>query len=318
MLVATHTLPLDALRAAFGPRLREGQPIARYTSARIGGNADALIETLSVGELTEAAQTMWKMGLPFLVLGGGSNMLVSDAGVREVVLLNGASVVRFDETGKHPSVWAESGAGLGVIARQAAAKGLGGLEWAAGIPGTLGGAVTGNAGAHGGDVAGVLNLATILHQDKGKQDWSALDFAFTYRESWIKRHPGQAVVLSAQLALTRKPETEIRAQMETFLAYRRLTQPPGASMGSMFKNPQGESAGRLIEAAGLKGKRIGNAQISPLHGNFFLNLGDARALDVYALIEEARRAVLKQAGIELELEVQLVGEWNAQGSAQAD
>jgi UDP-N-acetylmuramate dehydrogenase len=310
MLVATRALPLDALRSAFGTRLREGQPIARYTSARIGGNADALIEARSLGELTEAAQTMWKMGLPFLVLGGGSNMLVSDAGVREVVLLNEASLVRFDETSQHPSVWAESGAGLGVIARQAATKGLGGLEWAAGIPGTLGGAVTGNAGAHGGDVAGVLNLATILHQDKGKQDWSALDFAFAYRESWIKRHPGQAVVLSAQLALMRKPEAEIRSQMETFLAYRRQTQPPGASMGSMFKNPQGESAGRLIEAAGLKGKRIGNAQISPLHGNFFLNLGDARAVDVYALIEEARQVVLKQAGVELELEVQLVGEWN--------
>lgn len=309
MLVTTRALPLDALRIAFGARLRENELIARYTSARIGGPADALVEARSLGELAEAAQTLWKLGLPFVVLGGGSNMLISDAGVHEVVLLNEASLVRFEESGQHPSVWAESGASLGVIARQAAAKGLGGLEWAAGIPGTLGGAVTGNAGAHGGDVAGVLNLATILHQEKGRQDWSALDFAFAYRESWIKRHPGQAVVLSAQLALVCKPQDEIRAQMETFLAYRRLTQPPGASMGSMFKNPKGESAGRLIEAAGLKGKRIGNAQISPLHGNFFLNLGDARAVDVYALIEEARVAVLKQAGIELELEVQLVGEW---------
>jgi len=219
--------------------------------------------------------------------------------------------VQFHE-GSSPSVWAESGAGLGSLARQAARKGLGGLEWAAGVPGTLGGAVAGNAGAHGGDVAARLQLATILHREKGRQDWTPADLGFAYRESWLKRNPGQGVVLSAQLALVPRPEAEIRAEMDTFQAYRRLTQPPGASMGSMFKNPANNSAGRLIEQAGLKGKRIGNAQISPLHGNFFLNLGEARAADVYALIQEARQAVLKTAGIELELEVQLVGEWPTQ------
>jgi UDP-N-acetylmuramate dehydrogenase len=310
MLVMSPALPLDALRSAFGERLRTAQPVARYTSARIGGSADALVDVRSADELAEAAQTLWRLGLPFIVMGGGSNMLVSDAGVREVVILNQSEKILFHEVGNDPSVWAESGAGLGAIARQAAQKGLSGLEWAAGIPGTLGGAVSGNAGAHGGDVSTSLDLATILHREKGRQDWSGADLAFAYRESWLKRNPGQAVVLSAQLALSRKPEAEIRAQMDTFLAYRRLTQPPGASMGSMFKNPAGGSAGRLIEAAGLKGKRIGNAQISPLHANFFLNLGEARSADVLALIEEARRAVQQQAGIELELEVQLVGEWS--------
>jgi UDP-N-acetylmuramate dehydrogenase len=253
---------------------------------------------------------VWRLGLPFIVMGGGSNMLVSDNGVREVVILNQSEKIVFHEVGNDPSVWAESGAGLGAIARQAAQKGLSGLEWAAGIPGTLGGAVSGNAGAHGGDVSTSLDLATILHREEGRQDWGGAELAFAYRESWLKRNPGHAVVLSAQLALSRRPEIEIRAQMDTFLAYRRLTQPPGASMGSMFKNPAGGSAGRLIEAAGLKGKRIGNAQISPLHANFFLNLGEARSADVYALIEEARQAVQQQAGIELELEVQLVGEWS--------
>jgi UDP-N-acetylmuramate dehydrogenase len=308
--VKPHTLPLDALRSAFGERLRTDQSVARYTSARIGGAADALVDVRSADELAEAARTLWQMGLPFLVMGGGSNMLVSDEGIREVVLLNQAERIVFHEQGNDPSVWAESGAGLGSIARQAAQKGLSGLEWAAGIPGTVGGAVTGNAGAHGGDVSTSLDLATILHREKGRQDWSGADFGFRYRESWLKRNPGQAVVLSAQLELVRRSEQEIRAQMDTFLAYRRLTQPSGASMGSMFKNPSGESAGRLIEAAGLKGKRFGNAQISPLHGNFFLNLGDARAADVYALIEQARQAVEQNTGIELELEVQLVGEWS--------
>ncbi|MGH9784338.1 MAG: UDP-N-acetylmuramate dehydrogenase, partial [Terriglobia bacterium] len=278
----------------------------RYTSARVGGSADALIDVHTAEELDSDARKLWELGLPFIVLGGGSNMLVSDACVREVVLFNQASQVRFEDY----SVCAESGAGLGAIARQAARKGLGGLEWAAGVPGTIGGAVTGNAGAHGGDMAGVLQMATILHQEKGKQDWTADDLGYSYRESSVKRSSGQAVVLAAQLALSPKPESDIRAQMDTFLAYRRLTQPPGASMGSMFKNPPGDSAGRLIEAAGLKGKKIGNAQISPLHANFFLNLGDARASDVYALIEETRKAVQSKFGVDLELEIALVGQWN--------
>lgn len=309
MRVMAPALPLDALRAAFGKRLRENQPLARYTSARIGGAADTLVDVNTADELAAAAQKLWDLDVPFFVLGGGSNMLVSDVGVRQVVLFNQASHVRFAE--EMPSVWAESGAGLGAIARQAAAKSLGGLEWAAGIPGTIGGAVFGNAGAHGGDVTGVLQMATILHRTEGRKDWNVKDLAYEYRGSWLKKHPGEAVVLSAQLALVKKQESEIRAQMDTFLAYRRLTQPPGASMGSMFKNPPGDSAGRLIEAAGMKGKRIGNAQISPLHANFFLNLGSARADDVYALIQEARAAVRRLSGIDLELEIELVGDWPA-------
>ena len=309
MQVMAPALPLESLRTAFGRRLREHQPLARYTSARIGGPADALVDINTADELAEAAQTLWDLGLPFIVLGGGSNLLISDAGVRQVVLFNQANAVRFEEGGGVPSVWAESGAGLGVISRQAAAKGIGGLEWAAGIPGTLGGAVFGNAGAHGVDISSTLEMATILHRTDGRKDWTAQDLDYEYRGSWLKHHPGQAVVLSATLALAKRPAAEIRAQMDTFLAYRRLTQPPGASMGSMFKNPPGDSAGRLIEAAGLKGKRIGNAQISSLHANFFLNLGDARAADVHALIREASDAVRKHSGIDLELEIELVGEW---------
>ena len=309
MQVMAPALPLESLRTAFGRRLREHQPLARYTSARIGGPADALVDINTADELAEAAQTLWDLGLPFIVLGGGSNLLISDAGVRQVVLFNQANAVRFEEGGGVPSVWAESGAGLGVISRQAAAKSLGGLEWASGIPGTIGGAVFGNAGAHGVDISSTLEMATILHRTDGRKDWTAQDLDYEYRGSWLKHHPGQAVVLSATLALAKRPAAEIRAQMDTFLAYRRLTQPPGASMGSMFKNPPGGSAGRLIEAAGLKGKRIGNAQISSLHANFFLNLGDARAADVYALIREASDAVRKHSGIDLELEIELVGEW---------
>ena len=305
MLVNTSALPFADLRAAFGERLRQDQPLAPYTSARIGGSADALVEVKSADDLVAAVERLHSMALPFLVLGGGSNVLVSDEGVRQVVILNHAKKVRFTDR----SVWAESGANLGAIARQAATKGLEGLEWAAGIPGTLGGAIVGNAGAHGGDIAGSLAMAEILHLEEGRQTWKAHELDFSYRSSWLKTHPGAAIVLAGELSLNSKEEAEIRSQMDSFLAHRRLTQPPGASMGSMFKNPKDDHAGRLIEAAGMKGKRIGNAQISPLHANFFLNLGEAQSADVLALINEAREAVQQQFGVELELEVQLIGDW---------
>ncbi|MDA1329985.1 MAG: UDP-N-acetylmuramate dehydrogenase [Chloroflexi bacterium] len=299
------TLPLEALRAAFGERLAEQQSIARYTSARIGGLADALIVVRSADQLSETATTLHAMSLPFMILGGGSNILVSDAGVRQVVLLNHARRIRFDDR----FVWAESGASLGAIARQAAAKGLSGLEWAAGIPGTLGGAVVGNAGAHGGETAQNLELAEILHLEDGRQVWAAEQLDFNYRASRLKAHPEKALVLAASLKLKPRPVEEIRAEMDTYLAYRRLTQPPGASMGSMFKNPPDDHAGRLIEAAGFKGKRIGNAQISPLHANFFLNLGDATSEDVYDLIQLAQKKVKDETGVQLELEIKLIGDW---------
>lgn len=312
MTVMAPVLPITELRSAFGDQLREGQPIGRYTSARIGGNADALIKVKSADELSKALQSLWEMDLPFLILGGGSNMLVSDAGIRELVVLNHAKAVRFEEQGTTVTVWAESGASLGSIARQAASKGLSGLEWAAGLPGSVGGAVVGNAGAHSGDMAQSLELATILHRERGREEWPAKKLEFAYRESWLKRHSGEAMVLSARLKLSQKEEQEIRSQMDTFLAHRRLTQPPGASMGSMFKNPDGDHAGRLIEAAGMKGNRIGDAQISPLHANFFLNLGEARAQDVHALIRQAREKVAQQFGVQLELEIELVGDWPQQ------
>lgn len=310
MTVMTATLPLDTLRRTFGARLREDEPLARYTSARVGGAADALLEVSNVDELQATIEQLWELDAPFIVLGGGSNVLVSERGVREVVVLNHAKQVRFDD--EAATVWAASGANLGGIARQAAAKGLGGLEWAAGIPGTVGGAVYGNAGAHGGDMAGNLELADILHRNKGKETMTAHNLQFSYRGSGLKNQPGEAVVLSATLRLEHKAIQDIRALMDSYLAHRRGTQPLGASMGSMFKNPDGDFAGRLIEASGLKGKQIGQAQISPLHGNFFLNLGDANADDVHALIQLAQEKVAAEQGVKMELEVQLVGEWGTE------
>jgi UDP-N-acetylmuramate dehydrogenase len=251
-----------------------------------------------------------------MILGGGSNLLVSDAGVRGVVLLNRARQVEFQEGSEPPLVWAESGANFGLIARQAASRGLAGLEWAAGIPGTLGGAVVGNAGAHGGDIAGNLVVANILQRNSNaqdgmpiRQDWPGDRLELAYRTSLLKRRSAQAVILSATMRLERSTPEIVQARIEEFVSYRRQTQPPGASMGSMFKNPPGDYAGRLIEAAGLKGVRVGDAQISTLHANFFINQGQATAADIRTLIEMARQSVNKRFGVNMELEIELVGEW---------
>jgi UDP-N-acetylmuramate dehydrogenase len=304
---------LQGLQAAFGERVQHDLPLARFTAARLGGPADVFLEVRSLDELVRAASLLWQAGQAFTILGGGSNVLVSDAGVRGVVLLNRARRVSFDQSAGSLSVWAESGANFGRLARQAAQKGLSGLEWAAGIPGTLGGAVVGNAGAHGGDMAGSLLLVEILHR-KGQMEfhremWPVEEMQYAYRNSRLKRQPGEAVVLAARLRLARHPASEVQARIDQLVAYRRRTQPPGASMGSMFKNPPGDYAGRLIEAAGLKGTRLGQAQISPLHGNFFMNLGQARAQEVYDLIRLARDTVQARFGVRLELEIELVGDW---------
>ena len=304
------------LQDAFGDRLETDAPLARYSASRLGGPADALLTARSSQELAQVVELCWQRRLPFVVLGGGSNVLISDAGVSGLVVLNRARKVRFDESPDRPTVWAEFGANFGSLARQAAQRGLAGLEWAAGIPGTLGGAVLGNAGASGSDMAGSLCLAEILHRkDTGQGDehpreiWPVERLEYSYRSSVLKRQPGQAVVLAALLRLERSTPQEVQSRMEEFAAYRRNTQPPGASMGSMFKNPPGDYAGRLIEAAGLKGARIGDAQISPLHANFFLNLDQANASDIYELVQLARQAVMEKFGIELELEIELLGEW---------
>jgi UDP-N-acetylmuramate dehydrogenase len=317
MVLEVSVMDMQALVNALGDRLELDVPLKRFTAARLGGPADALVIADSVSELIEVVQLAWRYDYPYIILGGGSNVLVSDAGVRGLVIVNRARGLRFDLSGEHPVVWAESGANFGALARQAASRGLGGLAWAAGIPGTLGGAVVNNAGAHGSDMAGQLVLAEILHRTESGRElnsthskWPVNDMMYSYRSSRLKREPGSAVVLSAVLKLEHSSPQAEKARMEELGAFRRRTQPPGASMGSMFKNPPSDYAGRLIEAAGLKGKSVGDAQISNLHANFFINRGAASAADVYALIELAHQAVAEQFDINMELEIELVGEWN--------
>jgi UDP-N-acetylmuramate dehydrogenase len=281
MAVMQSASEIEVLRSVFGERLRENVQLARYTTARVGGCADAFLEVKSSEDLASSVLSIWDLEMPFVLLGGGSNVLISDAGVRGIVILNKTGKIRFDEIPHVPTVWAESGVNL-----------------------------VGNAGAHSSDIASTLRLAEILHLEDGRQSWIGEQFGFQYRSSVLKRNPGEAIVLSATLELKHNIAEDIKKTMDTYRDYRRSTQPRGSTMGSMFKNPPNDYAGRLIEAAGLKGFRVGDAQISPVHANFFINLGRASASDVMSLIYRAQNDVLEMFDVSLELEIELLGEWD--------
>jgi UDP-N-acetylmuramate dehydrogenase len=299
--------PIDHLYAKLGDKVKENVLLAPYTSARIGGPADIFVTADSAAELASIVKLLWKQEMPFTILGGGSNVLVSDKGIRGAVVLNRAKAVRF-HNGDRPSVTIESGVIFSNLANRCASKGFGGIEWAATVPGTIGGAVYGNAGAFGGDMAGNLMCADLLTIN-GREKYSVERMSYGYRTSVLKRGEVKAIVLAVELSLKNSTKEEATVNIQQFGAHRKATQPPGASMGSMFKNPNGDYAGRLIEAAGLKGTRIGNAEISPLHGNFFVNHGATKAEDIRTLIELVQKVVKEKSGIELELEIEFVGEW---------
>ena len=301
------TRPIDILYAKLGDKVKENVSLAPYTSARIGGPADILITAESADELARIIKLLQKQEMDYIILGGGSNVLVSDKGVRDVVVLNRAKGVRF-HNGDDPSVTVESGVVFSNLANRSAAKGFAGLEWAATVPGTIGGAVYGNAGAFGGDMAGNMIWAELLTEN-GREKFTAEQMGYGYRTSILKRGELDGIVLCAELRLQNSTKEVVSTTIEQFSAHRKATQPPGASMGSMFKNPNGDYAGKLIEAAGLKGRRIGNAEISPLHGNFFINHDNTKAEDIRALIELVMKTVKEKQGVDLELEVELVGEW---------
>ena len=296
------------LTSKFGDRVKKNIPLAPYTAARVGGPADLLITANSADELAAIISLLWEAGTDYFILGGGSNVLISDKGLRGITVLNRAKAVRF-ENDDQPKVWAESGVVLSNLANRCALKGLSGLEWAATVPGTIGGAIYGNAGAFGGDTAGNLICAELL-TDGGRQKWPVENMAYGYRTSILKRSEIKAAVLTAELTLKNATKEEVSVKISEFSERRKTSQPPGASLGSMFKNPSGDFAGRLIEAAGLKGTRIGNAEISPIHGNFFVNHGKTDAGDIRALIELVQKTVKDKFGIELELEIELIGEWD--------
>lgn len=304
------SIPIKDLTEMFGSKLHENVIMANFTTAQVGGPVPALISIQSLDDLVEASRFLWERSIPFIILGSGSNILISDKGLDCIVLHNRAHNIRINTKSGTPSIEAESGAILGTVARQSALRGLSGMEWAAPVPGTVGGAVYGNAGAHGSDMAESVSMAKILHRDNGIEDWPVERLGYQYRSSILKREKMPVVVLSAVLNVVQTSREEAWERIQLFQAHRKETQPPGASMGSMFKNPPDDYAGRLIEAAGLKGRRIGRAMVSPVHANFIINLGGAAASDIWQLTTLAKETVKEKFGISLEPEIELIGEFN--------
>lgn len=312
----------DDLRKRGVPVTRD-EPLARRTTFRIGGPADWCAVAATIGQLEIAAELAAERGAPLTVLGGGSNMLVSDAGIRGLVIANQA---RWhgpaSEYGgpRHPLLrdgqWvAESGALLAGLARATIKAARSGLEWAVSVPGTVAGAVIGNAGAHGSDTAANLAWTLIRWPGGAREALSREDLRYAYRTSRLKElilgKPAAAgpVVLAAGFDLPPGDAEALTAQADENLARRRASQPVEPSAGSIFRNPPGGYAGRLIEGLGLKGWRIGGAQFSPVHANFIVNVGDATAADVVALINLARQRVWESAGLELVPEILFAGQW---------
>lgn len=301
-MIATKDLA-EELRAALRGNVLADEPLARHTSFKIGGPADLLVIPEDVGDLKAALAFARSNRLPVWVLGSGSNTLVRDGGIRGMVILPSAFQALARE-----GTEVRTGAGVRVSRLLAfcSKQGLTGLEILSGVPGTIGGAVWGNAGAWGGSTADHLARVQMV-TDKGEDltlEREAIPFA--YRFSGL---PRGSVVIQATFALAPGDPTAIRQRISRWLVQRNASQPVEfRSAGSIFKNPPRDYAGRLVEAAGVKGTRIGGAMISEKHGNFFVNLGDARAADVLALVALARERVRQTSGIDLELEIRVVGE----------
>lgn len=299
--------------AVFGEAFRLNQPLAKFTSVRVGGSAEMFLTVQSANELQTAVELAQTLDVPYFILGGGSNILIADGGIRGLTILNRAKKVTFRNTGAGIRCRVESGANLSSLARNCIGKGFGGLEWAIGIPGTVGGAVVNNSGAHGSDISSTLINATIWDPNQGARIYELEELAYEYRNSILKQEhqDGQAmrVVLSADLELKPEPTRLLLARADAFTAHRKESQPSGATMGSMFKNPKHFYAGYLIEAAGLKGERIGGVTVSEKHANFFICDQHASAEDIREMIAEVWHAVREQFGVELEPEIELIGDW---------
>lgn len=286
-------------------KVKSNEPLVQHTTMKIGGPADIFIEPSSVEDIKKIMNFIKEKHLPWRAIGRGSNLLVSDKGIEGVVIKLGTGLGHLIINGSTITVGA--GHSLVSLSTLISKKGLSGLEFASGIPGSVGGAVYMNAGAHGSDISKILTKAHILFND-GTIDWlTNEEMEFSYRTSVLQqKRPG--IVLEAEFNLTEGDRTAIVSQMQKNKDYRKETQPwnyPCA--GSIFRNPLPQYAGRLIEDAGLKGFSIGGAKISEMHGNFIVNAGNATAEDVLQLIQHVKDTIHNLYGVKLETEVEIIG-----------
>lgn len=295
----------DELRLAGIGKVWTNEPLANHTTWRIGGPADLLIQPKDKASLLTALQIIHRHEIPWSVIGRGSNLLVRDGGIRGAVLKVAEGLSHCEFRGEEVCV----GAGYSMIrlAVEAGKMGLTGMEFAGGIPGTVGGAVYMNAGAHGSDLSRILLEAEILFENGEVRVLSNEELSFSYRTSLLQKRKG--IVLEARFRLREGDRKKIAATLASYKDRRRQTQPlqmPCA--GSVFRNPPGDHAGRLIEAAGLKGFQIGGAQVSEIHANFIVNRGGATAADVLTLMDHIRCTIKEKFGVEMHPEVLVVGE----------
>ncbi|HUY28791.1 MAG TPA: UDP-N-acetylmuramate dehydrogenase [Candidatus Binataceae bacterium] len=293
------------LHRRFGARLATGRPLADLTSFRIGGPADLFLAVESEAELADAMAAADRRGAAALCLGAGTNLLVSDRGVRGLVVRLGEGFRKIAIDAAHVS----SGAAVdfGALVETVVAQGLGGLEFGEGIPGTVGGGLVMNAGAFGGEIAKVVTIVHGVTREGIARDLTKDEINFAYRRTNL---PAGFVITRVEFELARGDREGLRARVAELHAKRAARQPRGVpNAGSIFKNPPGAFAGRLLEGAGLKGMRVGGAAFSDQHANFIVNLGGARAEEVRTLIELARNRVKEHSGVWLEPEVKLVGDW---------
>ncbi len=286
------------------PSAKFDEPLKRYTAWKIGGPADALLEPNNADELIEAIGKARAHGIPVTVLGGGTNVLVRDGGIRGLTIRLAKSLKGVEIEGVR--VVADAGALYPVLANTTAGRGLGGMEFATGIPGTVGGAVYMNAGAYGSETTEVLDWADV-YQDGAVVRMENADLALSYRRSILHDHPDW-VVLRAGYILAPGDPAELRARIKEFRTQRMNGSPNRPSCGSTFKRPPGDFPGRVIEAAGLKGTRVGQVEVSPVHANYFVNRGGATAKEALELMALVREKVRERLGIELEPEVRVLGE----------
>ena len=293
------------LRAKFGARVRAAMPLAELTSFRIGGPADLFVNVEDESELMHAKAAAYRASVPCFCLGAGTNLLVSDRGMRGLVvrLGDGFAKIKIDDM----KVVAGAGAAFGTLVEVVVDRGLEGLEFGEGIPGTVGGGLVMNAGAFGGEIAKVV---TLVHGVTEAGEAIALtkdEVKFAYRRTEL---PQRFVITRVDFELARGDRERLMARVAELKAKRASRQPRGVpNAGSIFKNPPGNFAGKLLEGAGLKGTRLGGAAFSDQHANFIVNLGGAQAAEVLALIDMARNKVKEQSGVLLEPEVRLVGDW---------
>jgi UDP-N-acetylmuramate dehydrogenase len=298
---------LDALAAERGIELQRQVPLAHLTTLRVGGAAERFADARTNDQLVGMLRAARESGVPAFVLGNGSDLVVADAGMRGLVVRNRARAV----SAADELLTAEAGSPMAMLVKRCIAEGLAGLEFGISIPGTLGGAIWANAGAHGSEMRDVVDWVEAWAADDDEiRRLTPDDCAFAYRESRFK-HSAE-VVLSAALRLHRGATDRIAALVAEHQAQRVATQPlADQNAGSVFRNPPDDHAGRLIEAAGLKGRRVGSAMVSPLHANFIVTDRGGRAADVRALGDLVRTTVREAFGVELAYEIEFVGEWDA-------